>query len=45
MEQQILRQAEAEKQAELIARQTAEAQEKKQRQKIQTTSIKEIRPR
>lgn len=43
VEQQILRQAEAEKQAELIARQTAEAQEKKQRQKIQTTSIKEIK--
>ncbi|KIO48715.1 translation initiation factor IF-2 [Nitrosospira sp. NpAV] len=42
--QQALRQEEARKQAELIARQTAELREKKQRQKAAAAEIKEPEP-
>jgi translation initiation factor IF-2 len=42
--QQALRQEEARKQAELIARQTAELREKKQRQKAAVAEIKEPEP-
>ncbi|ARO88439.1 translation initiation factor IF-2 [Nitrosospira lacus] len=42
--QQALRQEEARKQAELIARQTAELREKKQRQKAAVTDTKEPEP-